>query len=477
MDSYLRMRLASSLATADTSKRKQRVGDRMVRFQEQKIFAVETDGSNYDTARERAAHDRLGAFISVIDVPSNLGGDEHRGVLSNVAFAVKDNIDTQDLPTTGGTEALRYSQPLRDAEAVRRLTVAGARLIGKTNLHELAFGITGNNGSFGAVRNPYDPDRSAGGSSSGSAVAVAVGIVPFALGTDTGGSIRIPAAHCGVVGMRPSTGRYPAAGVIRLSSTRDTIGVIAATVPQVALVDTALTGQTEYTTSELTGIRLGWPTDGFLDDVDQEILGAMVRVRSVLEAAGADFVNVSTRLLQELDAQCGFPITFYESSREIVSYVNGLSDPYRGLSLADIAAVSLSPDVKAILSQIVDDPVADLTYAEALLRRSALQTAYATVFSDHKIAALLYPTVVVLPPLLDETETMLLNNRTVPVFDTTIRNTSPGSVAGTPSISIPAGRSSTGLPIGLSVEGAIGDDRALLGITGAISMALSRAEI
>src|SRR5688572_4955444 len=131
----------------------------------------------------------LGAFIALAD-----RAEAGAGPLAGVPLAVKDNLDTRDFPTTGGTPALRDSRPGRDQHAVERLRAAGAAVIGKANLHELALGVTSNNAAFGPARNPHDPSRSAGGSSGGSAVAVATGVVPIALGTDTGGSMRVPAA-------------------------------------------------------------------------------------------------------------------------------------------------------------------------------------------------------------------------------------------------------------------------------------------
>jgi mandelamide amidase len=346
-------------------------------------------------------------------------------------------------------------------------------MIGKTNLHELAFGITGNNGSFGPVLNPYDPTMSAGGSSSGSAVAVAVGIVPFALGTDTGGSVRIPAAHCGIVGLRPTVGRYPAGGVVHLSSTRDTIGVMASSVVDVALVDGVITGETEYAEPDIRGLRLGMPNHGFLDDLDPEVAASLVAARKSLEAAGVVFVDIPTVRLHELNAACGFPITFYESEREIADYLSRLDEPYRDLTLSDVAAASKSPDVRQILDKLSEAPVSIEAYTTALRLRSELQQAYASVFADNGIAALVYPTVALLPPPIGDDDTTRLNGRPVPIFDMSIRNTSPGSVAGIPALSIPAGRSAMGLPIGLSVEGAVGTDRLLLGLAGAIASRLA----
>lgn len=429
---------------------------------------------NFEEPRMRAVADDHGAFISVIGEAALAANTKMRpGVLSGVPFAVKDNVDTKDLPTTGGTEALRGSQPQHDAEAVAQIIRAGGVMIGKTNLHELAFGITGNNGSCGPIRNPYDPTRTAGGSSSGSAVAVAVGIVPFALGTDTGGSVCIPAAHCGVVGFRPTAGRYPGSGVVHLSSTRDTVGVLASSVTDVALVDGVITGETEYAEPELCGLRLGMPSDCFLDDLDEEVAPSFRAARESLEAAGVVFVDVPTAALHQLNEASGFPITFYESEREIADYLMSLDEPYRHLTLSGIAAVSRSPDVKGILEKMIEAPISSAAYSTALEHRAELQRAYVAVFSDNRIEALIYPTVALMPPPIGHDDTTLHSGRLAFVFETSIRNTGPGSVAGVPAVSVPAGRSSLGVPIGLSVEGAVATDRTLLGVAGAIASELA----
>ena len=230
-----------------------------------------------------------GVFISLSSLGVQSPPELADSPLLGIPFAVKDNIDVLGLPTTGGTELLRSSFPSETATVVSRITGAGAVVVGKTNLHELAFGITSNNGSFGPVRNPHDPERSAGGSSGGSAVAVALGIVPFALGTDTGGSMQIPAAHCGIVGMRPSTGRYPADGVLRLSPTRDTIGVMASTVSDVAFIDGIITGEGELPATDLGTVRLGIPASGFFPGVDARIRNRFDALR--LQDHGASFAQ------------------------------------------------------------------------------------------------------------------------------------------------------------------------------------------
>src|SRR5204863_3451998 len=137
-----------------------------------------------------------------------------------------------------------------------------ATVAGKTNMHELALGTTNRNPAFGTVGNPAAPGRSAGGSSGGSAAAVAAGLVPLALGTDTGGSVRIPASYCGIVGFRPSIGRWPRTGVMPLSTTRDTVGVLAGSVAEVSLVDSIMTGSSVAEPVTLQGVRLGVPHEG-----------------------------------------------------------------------------------------------------------------------------------------------------------------------------------------------------------------------
>ena len=166
------------------------------------------------------------------------------GPLHGVPLALKDNLDTADMPTTGGTPGLRGSRPARNAPVVQRLLDAGAIVFGKANLHELAYGITNNNAGFGAARNPYDRTRIPGGSSGGVGAAVGARIVPGGIGSDTGGSVRVPAALCGIVGFRPTTGRWPQAGIVPISHTRDTAGPMTRSVADCVLLDRVVTGAT-----------------------------------------------------------------------------------------------------------------------------------------------------------------------------------------------------------------------------------------
>ncbi|MDN5748201.1 MAG: hypothetical protein L0H64_06795, partial [Pseudonocardia sp.] len=402
----------------------------------------------------------LSAFITLTDRV-----DAGSGPLAGVPLAVKDNLDTRALPTTGGTPALADSRPGRDQHAVERLRAAGAAVIGKTNLHELALGITSNNAAFGPVRNPHDPSRSAGGSSGGSAVAVATGVVPVALGSDTGGSVRIPAAHCGVVGWRPTVGRWGTGRFVPISRTRDTVGVLATSVADAALVDELVTGEPVVGPPQRR-LRIGVPRPGFYDDLHPEVAGCAARVLDRLADADVELVEVEVAGAHELDAECGFPIVFVELARDLPAYLATLPGPERDLTLADVLARAASPDVRGALEVAAAGGFTEQDYRHALATRDRLRDAYAAALrvDGARLDALVYPTVPLPAPPVGDDDLTELNGRQVPVFLTSIRNTGPGSTAGMPAASLPAGETGGGLPIGISLEALPGDDSALLAV-------------
>src|SRR6266545_3407482 len=223
----------------------------------------------------------LNAFISLFPeqvMEAAQAADRHRaaggrlGPLHGLPIPIKDSVNTADHPTTSGTAALRDFRPKDDAPVVRSLRDAGAIVLGKTNLAELSLGWTSTNVTFGAVRNPYDPNRIPGGSTGGTAVAVATGMAPLGVAEDTCGSIRVPAALCGIAGLRPSTGRYSSRGVMPLAPLFDTVGSHARTVADLLLFDSVLTG--DFRPPEPvhpTGARLGLSRAHYFADLDPEV--------------------------------------------------------------------------------------------------------------------------------------------------------------------------------------------------------------
>jgi mandelamide amidase len=210
------------------------------------------------------------------------------GPLCGAPIILKDNINTEALPTSGGTPALVNNQTRQDAPVAARLHQAGAILAGKANLHELSSGGTSNNHTFGGVANPYDPARTPGGSSGGTAAAVAARIVPAGIGTDTAGSVRVPAALCGIAGLKPTTGRYPGAGIVPLSSTFDTAGPIARSVEDIVLLDSVITNDfTEVADRDMTDLRIGVAFATHVESASAEVRSVFSNVLSRLDESGA----------------------------------------------------------------------------------------------------------------------------------------------------------------------------------------------
>src|SRR5437016_8424024 len=221
------------------------------------------------------------------------------GPLHGLPLLIKDNINSATLPTTAGTPSLIGNRPRANAHVLDALLRAGGILFGKANMHELAFGITSNNGAFGPVRNPYDPSKIPGGSSGGNAAGVAARFAPAGVGSDTGGSARIPAALCGIVGFRPTIRRYPGPGtlagvreVVPIAHTRDTPGPIARSVSDVALLDAVITGEARaLRRADLRGLRLGVVRERFFAGLDPAVEEAVDEALRRLRDRGAVVVE------------------------------------------------------------------------------------------------------------------------------------------------------------------------------------------
>lgn len=388
------------------------------------------------------------------------------GPLHGVPIVVKDNIHVAGLPSSAGTPGLRSFMPARNAPVAEKLIRAGAIVLGKTNLHELAFGITSNNAAFGPARNAYDPTRIAGGSSGGTGNAIAARMAAAGLGSDTGGSVRIPAALNGISGLRPSLGRYSQEGITPIAHTRDTAGPMAREVADLVLLDTIVTGaRDKVAPAPLRGLRLGVPRAVFWKNLDVETERLATTALDRLRGEGVEVVEVDMPGLAELNGKVSFPVALYEANVDLARY---LKRNRIALDVKGLAERIASPDVKGLFASAIlpgaKDAIPEKVYRDALAARPALQRLYAETFKTHGIAALVFPTTPLPAAPIGDDQTTKLNGADVPIFPTFIQNTDPGSNAGIPGLTVPIGRIEAGLPVGLGLDGPAGSDRRLLGI-------------
>ena len=397
------------------------------------------------------------------------------GPLHGLPLLIKDNINTATLPTTAGTPSLIGNRPSANAHVVDALLGAGGIVFGEANMHELAFGITSNNGAFGPVRNPYDMSKIPGGSSGGNAAGVAARFAPAGIGTDTGGSTRIPAALCGVVGFRPTVGRYAGTGtlagvreVVPIAHTRDTPGPIARSATDVALLDAVITGEPALPRADLNGLRLGVARRSFFADLDPALEEVVDEALRRLRDRGAVLVELEIPNLEALNAGVGFPVALFEARTDVPVY---LEANHTGVSLEELVRAIASPDVKAVYEQSVIGPgaIPESVYRDAIeVFRPQLQAAYRHTFDDFALDALVFPTTPLPARPIGQDQTVELNGREVSTLLTYIRHPDPGSNAGIPGVSVPIGLTGDGLPVGLEFDAAAGSDRRLLAIAIAV---------
>ncbi len=401
---------------------------------------------------------------------SRANGDA--GSLCGVPIILKDNINTVAFPTTGGTGALLNHTPETNAGVVTALESAGAYIGAKSGMHELAFGITSNNAVTGAIRNPHDPNKIPGGSSGGSAASVAAGIFPVGLGTDTGASVRLPASLCGVVGFRPTVGRYAGDGVVPISHTRDTVGPITTSVEDVALLDSVLSGNPVITQKrDLGSVVLGVPKEVFFDNLDSEVEAAVQVAMKALESQGVKFVDISLADIWPLNEAVGFPVALYEVMQDLPAYLKQYAP---SVSFEDLVSKIGSPDVAGVIgSQLGDEAMPEAVYREAMdVHRPAMQAMYRDVFRSNGLTALVFPTSPMTARNIGEDETVDLNGEQVPTFPSFIRNTDLGSNLGVPGISLPCPAAS-GMPVGIEFEGLASADQDLIELALSIEEALT----
>lgn len=421
------------------------------------------------------AHKDLNAFITVdsagalaaarkADEAVKAGGP--LGRLHGVPVAIKDNIDVANMPTTAGTPGMLNVMPHRDSAMVALLKREGAVIIGKTNLHELGFGITCDNAHFGAVRNSHNPDYITGGSSGGNAAALAAGLVPLAVGSDTGGSIRIPASLCGVYGFRPSVGRYPLRGFIPMAATKDTLGPMARTAADLVLADAVVNGYDPATVTPLPlkGLRVGVPGYPLWQNLDGETAKVMAAALQKLQNAGVELVRADLDLpdIFELNLYVDFFIVLHECRRDFPKYL----EPY-GLTVARVASQIADPEIKAYFNQILlnKDMPTQPRYDEVMATyRPLMVKSWQRYFNEQRVDFIISPTTILPARSLSQAAqgTVELNGKQESVSAVYLQNTGLSSNAGLAGVSVPAGFTAQGLPVGLEIDVLPGNDLSLL---------------
>jgi indoleacetamide hydrolase len=396
------------------------------------------------------------------------------GPLFGLPIPVKDSVNTLDYPTTGGTPALRGFRPKADAPVVAALRSAGAIVLGKTNLHELSFGWTSNNLAYGAVHNPYDPTRIPGGSSGGTGAAIAARMAPLGVAEDTEGSIRVPAAFCGIQGFRPTTGRYSTQGCVPISPLFDQVGPHARSVADLQLFDSVVAHDSRpFESSSLHGVRLGIVRDYWFEDLDPEIERVTALALKRLEQAGAILVDAPLAGVAHLVALTTDQVQNHDARSALPRY---LAEYGTGLTLDELLERA-SPDIKAIFrsdvlpggANFVTEPV----YAAARDRYlPELKALFRSYFASTGVAAMVFPATRVPPPRIGDETTLDIRGRAVAFEDAVARNIASGSTAGLPGLVLPAGLTSGGLPVAVELDAPEGSDRALLALGAAIEQAL-----
>lgn len=401
-------------------------------------------------ARIESVEPKINAFITVTadqarasakTAADEIARGEYRGPLHGIPVALKDLFSTAGIRTTAGSTILGEHVPAEDSDAAARLKAAGAILLGKLNLHEFAYGATGVNPHYGSCRNPWDTSRITGGSSSGSGASVATGECFAALGTDTGGSIRIPASLCGIVGLKPTFGRVSRRGVIPLSWSLDHAGPFARSVEDAAIVLQAIAGHDPLDASSspepvpnysaglrdgVKGLRIGVPREFFFDTVDSEVESAVRKASGVLEGLGASVREVGLPLIAEAPAA--------------------------------VTAIML-PEALAYHRKWMEERPDD--YGDDVRYRLELG---ATFLAVHHVQAQRFREMIVnrwRDEVFDQVDLLAMPATMAPAFPiersdlsvtfSLIRNTNPLNLLGVPALSVPCGFTTGGLPIGLQL--------------------------
>jgi len=447
-------------------------------FRKRKLAPVEL--TKLMLARIEQLNPKLNAYITVttelalaqakkaeseLFAPRGRKGLGDRGPLHGIPISLKDNIYTKGIRTTAGSRILKDFIPQHDAQVVVLLREAGAVLLGKTNMHEFAYGVTTNNPHYGPARNPWDPARIPGGSSGGSAAAVAAGLCYGSIGTDTGGSIRIPASLCGIVGLKPTRGHVSDSGVIPLSPTLDSTGPLARSTRDAAIILRAIAQTPSFPfgswpaqafSAKLPKPRLGLPEELFfklLSDDIGNVFDAAIRDFSKL---GATTRKISIPLLNETEED-GNQITWAEATHY---HQQAGHFPRRTADYGE--------DVRARLE--MGTKVFATSYLQSLYLRVRFIHQLLFAMDEAGVNALAVPTTPISAPVIGE-ETTVLAREEHPTRALLLRNNRPANLAGISALSIPCGFTQSGLPVGLQLIGRHTGEQTLLRIAHAYERA------
>ncbi|MBZ5700127.1 MAG: amidase [Acidobacteriia bacterium] len=391
--------------------------------------------------------DAEGSLKQARQAEAEIQHSKWRGPLHGIPVGLKDNIDTAGIRTTAASAVFADRIPAQDAEVVRRLRAAGSVILGKLNMHEFAFGGTSITSYFGPVHNPWKPDHIAGGSSGGSAAAIATGLCYGALGTDTAGSIRIPGAFCGVVGFKPTYGLVSNRGVIPMRPSLDHVGPLTRTVSDSALllqqlagydpeditsVDVPVPNYTEGMRMDKLSFRLGVPRALFYDQLDPDIENAVQQALVLLSQLGRSTQDVELPEVRNLPvAPTGAEVYAYHAQ-----YMARSPELYQEETLLKLRQTA---------------EVSAATYIDAIHSLERLRREVKKVFSA--VDLLVTPTMAIPPASIPEAEQVELEMIQKRQLSPTTRNTVPFDVYGLPTITVPCGFTHDGLPIGLQISG------------------------
>ena len=418
-------------------------------------------------ARIERWNPELHAFLTVLAEPARrramlaekeIVRGSVKGPLHGIPISLKDNFWTRGIRTTAGSKILSEFVPETDSQVAGRLARTGAILLGKTNMHEFAYGITGENPHYGSSRNPWARERISGGSSGGSAVAVATGMGFASLGTDTGGSIRLPSALCGIVGLKPTFGLVSVSGVIPLAASFDHVGPIARSVTDACIVLESIAGKYPKGTVRPdhrtlreklpTPLRLGWPKEFFFERLNDQVRRLVDGAAEGLKSAGAEIREISLpQLVESVDQATNAVVAEASYYHESQGYFPARAQEYG----EDVCGhLQWGHGLRAV------------DYLRALEARRRVEEDFAAAFEQ--VDAIIAPTSPIPAPPIGERQARVDGERETAVRAELLRLTRPTNLSGHPAISVPSGFTNEGLPVGLQLIGPRWGEARLLAI-------------